>query len=54
MPFSSNAPCQFTPLLNLCSLPFGLKPFGWLHTWMLMEEHEYHSTEQNWEAVTSL
>jgi hypothetical protein len=24
-----NAPCQFTPLLVLRSLIFGLKPFGW-------------------------
>ena len=27
-PFCSNAPCQFTPLLNFCALIFGLTPFG--------------------------
>jgi hypothetical protein len=27
-----NTPCQFTPLLNLRSLVFGLRPFGWLHS----------------------
>jgi hypothetical protein len=31
-PFSFNAPCQFTPLLNLRSLVFGLKPFGSLRS----------------------
>jgi hypothetical protein len=25
-----NAPCQFTPLLNLRPFIFGLTPFGWL------------------------
>ena len=30
-PFCSHVPCQFTPLLNLRSLIFGLTPFGWLH-----------------------
>jgi len=29
-PFYFNTPCQFTPFLNLCSLIFGLTPFGWL------------------------
>jgi hypothetical protein len=29
-PFYFNALCQFTPLLNLRSLIFGLTPFGWL------------------------
>jgi hypothetical protein len=28
--FSFNAPCQFTPLLNLRYVIFGLTPFGWL------------------------
>ena len=27
-PFCFNAPCQFTPLFNFCSLIFGLTPFG--------------------------
>jgi hypothetical protein len=29
-PFSFNAPCQFTPLLNFCYLILGLTPFGML------------------------
>ena len=28
--FCFNAPCQFTPLLNLRSFILGLTPFGWL------------------------
>ena len=28
-PFYSNAPSQFTPLLNLCPLILGLMPYGW-------------------------
>ena len=28
-PFCLNTPCQFTPLLNLHPLNFGLMPFGW-------------------------
>jgi hypothetical protein len=35
MPFSFNAPCQFTQPLNLRSFIFGLTPFGWLRTWTL-------------------
>jgi len=31
-PFSFNAPCQFTTLINLRSLVFGLKPFGSLRS----------------------
>jgi hypothetical protein len=31
-PFCFNAPCQFTPLLNLRSLIFGLTLLGWLHS----------------------
>jgi hypothetical protein len=30
---------------------FGLMPFGWLHTWTLLEEYECHGTEKNWEAA---
>ena len=30
MPCWFNVSCQFTPLLNLCSLIFGLTPFDWL------------------------
>jgi len=29
MHFCFSAHCQFTALLNLCSLFFGLMPFGW-------------------------
>ena len=29
-PFSLNDPCQYTTLLNLRPLIFGLTPFGWL------------------------
>jgi len=28
----------------ICALPFCLA-FGWLHTWMLLEEYESHGTE---------
>jgi len=30
MPFCFSAPFQFTPVLNLWSLVFGVVPFGWL------------------------
>ena len=30
--FCFNAPCQYTTLLNLCSLISGLTPFGWLRS----------------------
>jgi hypothetical protein len=29
-PFRLDAPYKFTPLVSLCSLIFGLTPFGWL------------------------
>ena len=31
-PFCCNAPCHFTPLLNLRFHIFGLTPFGWMHS----------------------
>jgi hypothetical protein len=31
-PISFKTSWQFTPLLNLCSLIFGLTPFAWVHT----------------------
>jgi hypothetical protein len=34
-PFCFNVPCQFTPLLNLCSFIFGVAPFGLLCSIML-------------------
>jgi hypothetical protein len=34
--FCFNGLCQFTPLLNLCSLVFSFMPFGWLHSVMLI------------------
>jgi hypothetical protein len=30
-PLCFKAACQFTPLLNLCFVIFGLMPFDWLH-----------------------
>jgi len=42
-----NAPSQFTPLLNLRSLIFGLTPCGWLLTWALCGRYQYHGAEQN-------
>jgi hypothetical protein len=35
MPFCFNAPCQYTHLLNLHPLIFGLTPFCWLHSIVL-------------------
>jgi hypothetical protein len=35
VPFCSNALCQPTPLLNLCTIIFGLTPLGWLFSVML-------------------
>ena len=53
-PFSFKTPWQFTPLLNLCSLIFGLTPFVWEHTWAPPREYGSHTAEQNWEAACSL
>jgi len=39
------SPSQFTPLLNLRCLSFGLTPFGWLCTWMLSGGYESHGAE---------
>jgi hypothetical protein len=38
----------------LCSVIFGLMPFGWLGTSTLVGEYESHGAEHNWEAVDSL
>jgi hypothetical protein len=35
MPFCFNTACQYTPLLNVCPLIFGLTYFGWLCSVML-------------------
>ena len=32
---SFNTPCQYTPILKLCPLIFGLTPYGRLHSIML-------------------
>jgi hypothetical protein len=53
MLFYFNAPCHFTPLLNLCSVLFWLMPFSWLHTWTLPGRHKSHTAEQNCEAGCS-
>ena len=45
MPFCFNAPCQFKLLLTL-RLIFGITPFGWLHTRMLLRVYATHGTEQ--------
>jgi len=34
-----NAPCQYTLLLNLRPLIFGLTPLGWLHSVTLTPTH---------------
>jgi uncharacterized membrane-anchored protein YitT (DUF2179 family) len=34
-PFFFNTPCQFTSLVNIPTLIFGLTPLGWLHSIML-------------------
>lgn len=34
--FCFNATCQFTPIVNLRPLVFGLAPFDWLHSVMLI------------------
>jgi hypothetical protein len=47
-------PCQYTPLINLSTLIFGLMLFGWLHTRMLLSVYKTHGTEQNWEALHSM
>ena len=43
-PIYFNAPCKFTPLLDLRSLIFGLTPFGWLRSATLPPclRWEYH------------
>jgi hypothetical protein len=46
-PLCLNVPCQFTPLLNLRSLVFGLTAVCCLYTWTLLEENEYLGAEQN-------
>jgi hypothetical protein len=52
--FCFNAPCQFTPLLNLRSLILGLTPLGWLRTTTLPTVYETHGAEQDWEDACSL
>jgi hypothetical protein len=35
MPSCFNSPCQYTPILNLHPLIFGLTLYGWLHSIVL-------------------
>ena len=44
--FSFNAHCQSKLLLTLHHHIFGVTPFGWLHTRMLLTVYETHGTEQ--------
>jgi hypothetical protein len=41
-----NAPWQFKILVSLQRLIFGLTPFGWLHTRMLLRVYETQGTGQ--------
>jgi hypothetical protein len=49
MHFCLNAHYQFTPLLNLCSLFFGLTPFGWFISFesVFCPSYKFHSDTPN-------